>query len=220
MKPFVTAIIVLVVALAFGAARAGADGVSFGVNDNAGLYEDGTGPFWDTMTGLGLTTNTITLRFDETTADGLDPTDKADLGPALAAARKAGVTIEFDVYPRHARELADPSGPSAVRRVPDDAGHQVSGRPPVRRDERVQPGHVREPAVTSRGAISLPRGAARFSRPATTRSRRSRRTSSCGASGCRPAATCPTGSTIPRPTRSTGSASSGSGIARASGRSR
>jgi hypothetical protein len=110
MKPFAAAIVVLVVSLAFGAARAGADGVSFGVNDNAGLYEAGTGPFWDTMTGLGLTTNTITLRFDETTTDGLDPADKADLGPALAAAKKAGVRIEFDVYPRHARELADPDG--------------------------------------------------------------------------------------------------------------
>ena len=112
MKRIIAALTVLVAALAFGAARAAADGVVFGINDNMGLYEDGTGPFWDTMTGLALTTNTITLRWDETTIDGLDPTDKADLAPALAAAKNAGVTIEFDVYPRHAKELSDPMGPA------------------------------------------------------------------------------------------------------------
>jgi hypothetical protein len=111
MRRLAAASVALVAALAFGAAQASADGVAFGVNDNAGLYEDGTGPFWDTMTGLGLTTNTITIRWDETAADGLDPTDEADLPVALAAAEEAGVTIEFDVYPRHARELSDPKGP-------------------------------------------------------------------------------------------------------------
>ncbi len=112
MRRLAAALSALVAALAFGAARATADGVAFGVNDNAGLYEAGTGPFWDTMTGLGLTTNTITLRWDETAAHGVDPTDAADLAPALAAAKKAGVTIEFDVYPRHAKELSDPRGPA------------------------------------------------------------------------------------------------------------
>ena len=112
MKRLVAAVTVLVAALAFGAARAAADGVLFGINDNSGLYEGGTGPFWDTMTGLALTTNTITLRWDEKSVDGLDPTDEADLAPGLAAAEKAGVTIEFDVYPRHAKELSDPAGPA------------------------------------------------------------------------------------------------------------
>src|SRR5262249_17053792 len=48
---------------------------------------------------------------DETAAGGLAPTDAADLPKALAAAKTAGVAIEFDVYPRHARELSDPNGP-------------------------------------------------------------------------------------------------------------
>ncbi|HEY7398482.1 MAG TPA: hypothetical protein VH538_09285 [Gaiellaceae bacterium] len=113
MRRLLAATTVAVAALAFGAAQAGADGVAFGVNDNAGLYEHGTGPFWDTLTELGLTTNTITLRWDETMPDGLAPADRAYLGPALAAAETSGVTVEFDVYPRHARELADPDGPSA-----------------------------------------------------------------------------------------------------------
>lgn len=112
MKRLATALIVLVAVLGLGAARAWANGVAFGVNDNAGLYERGSGPFWQTMAGLGLTTNTITLRWDETLPGGLDPTAAADLAPALAAAEKAGVTVEFDVYPRHAKELADPRGPA------------------------------------------------------------------------------------------------------------
>jgi len=112
MKRLATALTVLVGALGLGASQAAANGVAFGVNDNAGLYEAGTGPFWDTMTGLGLTTNTITLRWDETTPDGLNPTDRVDLAPALAAADRANATVEFDVYPRHASELADPRGPA------------------------------------------------------------------------------------------------------------
>ena len=111
MKSGLAAAAALVAALALGAAQASADGVSWGVNDNAGLYEAGEGAFWDTMLGLGLTTNTITLRFDETTADGLNPVDAEDLPDAMAAARAAGVAVEFDVYPRHAKELGDPKGP-------------------------------------------------------------------------------------------------------------
>ena len=113
MKRLVAAVTVLVAALAFGAARAAADGVLFGINDDGGLYEGGTGPFLDTMTGLALTMNTITLRWDEKSVGGLDPTYEADLAPGLAAAKKAGVTIEFDVYPRrHAKEMSDPAGPA------------------------------------------------------------------------------------------------------------
>ena len=111
MKPFLATATVLLAVLAAGATRAAADGVTWGVNDNAGLYEHGDGAFWDTLRALGLTTNTITLRFDETTADGLSDVDAEDLPDALAAAAAAGATVEFDVYPRHAAELADPRGP-------------------------------------------------------------------------------------------------------------
>ena len=61
MKRLTAVTSALVVALSFGAHRAAADGISWGVNDNAGLYEDGDTVFWNTMLGLGLTTNTITL---------------------------------------------------------------------------------------------------------------------------------------------------------------
>ncbi len=112
MKKLAAVLTALVVALAIGAATARADSVSFGVNDNAGLYEAGGSNFWTTMLGRGLTTNTITLRFDETTETGLGLTDAADLPAAVAAANEAGVTVEFDVYPRHAREVYDPAGPT------------------------------------------------------------------------------------------------------------
>jgi hypothetical protein len=111
MKRLTAATAALVAALSFGAANASADGISWGVNDNAGLYEDGDTVFWNTMLGLGLTTNTITLRFDETTESGLSAIDEQTLPNALAAAKEAGIELEFDVYPRHARELADPQGP-------------------------------------------------------------------------------------------------------------
>jgi hypothetical protein len=111
MHRLVAALAVLVLALALGASRASADGVSWGVNDNTGLYEAGGDTFWSTMDNLGLTTNTITLRWDETLPGGLSPADAGDLPSALMAAALAGVTIEFDVYPRHAGELADPHGP-------------------------------------------------------------------------------------------------------------
>ena len=81
MKTLAAVLTALVAALAIGAAQADADGVAYGINDNAGLYEAGGSNFWSTMLGLGLTTNTITLRYDETTATGLDPTDAADLRP-------------------------------------------------------------------------------------------------------------------------------------------
>ena len=112
MKRLIAATAALLVALSFGAVRASADSISWGVNDNAGLYERADGSFWETMLSRGLTTNTITLRWDETTDSGLSPVDAEDLPDAMAAAREAGVSVEFDVYPRHAKELADPRGPA------------------------------------------------------------------------------------------------------------
>jgi hypothetical protein len=111
MQMLVAALAALVTALVLGASQARADDVSWGVNDNAGLYEGGGDRFWSTMDRLGLTTNTITLRWDETVKGGLSPSDAENLPPALDAADAAGVTVEFDVYPRHAGELADPRGP-------------------------------------------------------------------------------------------------------------
>ena len=111
MQRVAAALAALVIALVVGASRASADGVSWGVNDNTGLYEAGGDTFWSTMQNLGLTTNTITLRWDETMPGGLGSADAQDLPAALAAADRAGISVEFDVYPRHSYELADPSGP-------------------------------------------------------------------------------------------------------------
>ena len=119
MKRLIAATAALVAALSCGAVRAQADSISWGMNDNAGLYARADVAFWETMLSLGLTTNTITLRWDETAESGLSPVDAEDLPDAMAAAREAGVTVEFDVYPRHAKELADPRGrPGSQRSWP------------------------------------------------------------------------------------------------------
>jgi hypothetical protein len=106
----------VVMALSFGAPRAGADGVKFGVNDDEGMFQQGAGPFFSTLVGLGMHDNTVTVRWDDTTPDGfevLDPATNAtlmDFLPAtVAAAGLAGVTVTFDVYPRHSQAAGDPA---------------------------------------------------------------------------------------------------------------
>jgi hypothetical protein len=106
----------VVMALSFGGPRAGADGVKFGVNDDEGMFQQGAGPFFSTLVGLGMHDNTVTVRWDDTTPDGfevLDPATNAtlmDFLPAtVAAAGLAGVTVTFDVYPRHSQAAGDPA---------------------------------------------------------------------------------------------------------------
>jgi hypothetical protein len=108
----VAALALLVVSLALPASRAAANSVTFGINDNLGLYEFGHGDFWPTLARLGLTSNTIALRWNERAPHGFDGKDGMLLATALAGADAAGIAVEFDVYPRHAAELADPRGPS------------------------------------------------------------------------------------------------------------
>ncbi|MBA3841741.1 MAG: hypothetical protein H0X39_03830 [Actinobacteria bacterium] len=95
--------------IGLGAARASADNITWGVNDDAGKYEQGVGPFWITLQSVGMTSNTLTLRWDETSATGFDSGEADFLAPALAAAKAAGVSVTFDVYPRHSAALADPA---------------------------------------------------------------------------------------------------------------
>ena len=101
----------VVMALSFGAARASADGVRFGVNDDEGMFEKGQGPFFSTLTGLGMHDDTMTLRWDETSPTGFEDLGGATLADflpeAVAAANLAGVTLTFDVYPRHSSAAAD-----------------------------------------------------------------------------------------------------------------
>jgi hypothetical protein len=92
-----------------GAARASADDITWGVNDDAGKYEQGDGPFWSTLIGVGMTSDTITLRWDETSPTGFAGSEEQFLAPSLAAADEAGVAVTFDVYPLHSAALADPA---------------------------------------------------------------------------------------------------------------
>jgi hypothetical protein len=105
------ALAVLVAALSFGAVRAQADNVVFGVNDDAGKYEDGKGPFFGVLTSVGMTQNVMTVRWDET-----KPTTIPDLGfltSSLRAAAAAGVNVQLDVYPLHSQALGrDPNAAS------------------------------------------------------------------------------------------------------------
>jgi hypothetical protein len=112
MVAAVTALAVM--ALSFGAARASADGVRFGVNDDEGMFEKGQGPFFGTLAGLGMHDDTVTVRWDETTASGFEDLGGGatlqDFLPAtVAAAGLAGVTLTFDVYPRHSAAAGDVS---------------------------------------------------------------------------------------------------------------
>lgn len=115
MKRAVFAAVALAVAaLSIAAGSALADNVRYGVNDDEGMFEKGNGPFWSTLTGLGMHDNTITVRWDETSPSGFEDlgngvTLQNFLPSAVAAANLSGVTLTFDVYPRHSAAAADPA---------------------------------------------------------------------------------------------------------------
>lgn len=113
MKCTLALLVVLLAALGLGAAPASADGVRFGINDDAGLFERGVGPFFPNLTSLGMFDNTMTVRWDDTQPSGFEDlgnglTLQDFLPQAVAAANLAGVTVTFDVYPRHSSAAADP----------------------------------------------------------------------------------------------------------------
>jgi hypothetical protein len=110
VNKLLAALAACVAALGLGAATASAGNITWGVNDDAGKYEKGDGAFWTTLLGVGMTSNTVTVRWDETSPSGFEGNDADFLAPSLAAARAAGVSVTFDVYPRHSAALADPSG--------------------------------------------------------------------------------------------------------------
>ena len=108
------AVAMIVAALSIAAGSALADNVRFGVNDDEGMFEKGNGPFFSTLTGVGMHDNTITVRWDETSPSGFEDlgngvTLQSFLPSAVAAADRAGVTLTFDVYPRHSAAAADPA---------------------------------------------------------------------------------------------------------------
>jgi hypothetical protein len=104
----VAALAAILAALGLAGASASADNVSWGVNDDAGKYEHGDGLFWTTLRAVGMTSDTMTLHWDETTPNGFEADEESLLGPALEGAAAAGVNVTFDVYPRHSAALASP----------------------------------------------------------------------------------------------------------------
>jgi hypothetical protein len=110
LKKLAAAAAAFLAALTVGVATASADGVTYGVNDNAGLY--GNTNFWSELEGENMSLNTIILRWNEQTTDGFDNIDGQFLPKAMAAAAAAGVQVEFAVSPRHSSELSDQGGPT------------------------------------------------------------------------------------------------------------
>jgi len=108
MTRLLVSLLLSTAALGLGAATASADDIVWGVNDDAGKYQVGDGTFWTTLHGVGMTSDTMTVRWDETTASGFDGNDEQLLGPALDAATAAGVNVTFAVYPRHSSALSAP----------------------------------------------------------------------------------------------------------------
>lgn len=113
MKRTLVLLLILLAAVGPGATRANADGVRFGINDDAGMFERGAGPFFPNLTRLGMFDNTMTVRWDDTQPNGFEDlgnglTLQNFLPQAVAAADLAGVTVTFDVYPRHSSAAADP----------------------------------------------------------------------------------------------------------------
>ena len=108
MQRAVAALAAMLAAVGMAAASASADNVVWGVNDDAGKYEQGAGPFWTTLRAVDMTSDTMTLHWDETTATGFEGDEESLLSPSLDGAAAAGVNVTFDVYPRHAAALASP----------------------------------------------------------------------------------------------------------------
>ena len=78
----------LLAAFGVAAAAASADNVVWGVNDDAGKYEQGDGPFWTTLRAVGMTSDTMTLHWDETDADGLRRATRRACSPRHSTARQ------------------------------------------------------------------------------------------------------------------------------------
>jgi hypothetical protein len=112
MMRLLAALLVTTAALGLGAAAASADDIVWGVNDDAGKFEMGDSTFWTTLRSVGLTSDTMTVRWDETTDTGYDGNDAQLIGPALDAAAAAGVNVTFAVYPRHSNALSSPGNAS------------------------------------------------------------------------------------------------------------
>ena len=72
-----------------------------GVNDDAGRSAAQAGWFYPTLGAEGLTVDSVTLRWDESTPTAVP--DQAGVEQALELAAMNGVTIELDLFPLHSQ---------------------------------------------------------------------------------------------------------------------
>jgi hypothetical protein len=75
--------------------------LSIGVNDDAGKDATISPWFYSTMQSEGLTTNALSLRWDDTQPTTVP--DVAAVDQALVKAKASGVTVELDLYPLHSQ---------------------------------------------------------------------------------------------------------------------
>src|SRR2546423_5282719 len=108
MTRLLAALLVATAALGRWAAAAPADDIVWGVNDDVGKFELGDSTFWKTLRSVGLTSDTITVRWDDTSDTGFDGNDAELIGPALDTAAAAGANVTFAVYPRHSSAVSSP----------------------------------------------------------------------------------------------------------------
>jgi hypothetical protein len=112
----------LSLALAGGAAG----GIGVGVNDDAGKLETDSSWFFPTLASTGLSTNTITLRWNEYDPDAIDEREVEAIESAIARARANGVSVVLDLYPSRSqvftggtrcRRSADPESCGSTSRI-------------------------------------------------------------------------------------------------------
>jgi hypothetical protein len=108
MARLLATLLVATAALGPWSAAASADDIVWGVNDDVGKFDMGDSTFWTTLRSVGLTSDTMTVRWDDTSDTGFDGNDAELIGPALDVAAAAGVNVTFAVYPRHSSALSSP----------------------------------------------------------------------------------------------------------------
>jgi hypothetical protein len=93
--------------LALASAQAAGAGISVGVNDDATVESATASWFFPAMQAEGLSVDTVTLRWDESSPSAIPAAEIAAVTTDIEAAARAGVTIELDLYPLHAAALDD-----------------------------------------------------------------------------------------------------------------
>src|SRR5581483_10121219 len=100
----VLAVVIGLAPASLGPAHAG---LSVGVNDDAAGEAASAAWFFPTMQAEGLTVDTVTVRWDESEPATVSAADASSVGTVVAAAARAGVAVELDLYPLHAAALTD-----------------------------------------------------------------------------------------------------------------